>query len=95
MKLEPAVTQAAVTVWVGKGGEKPSPTTLVTMGMGFTVDPAKVMVVEMTVGQTKNLIRMLTDAAGATELWKSVRIPEVIWRGREVDPDLRRSGNCG
>ena len=77
--LELVVSQGAHQVSVGRGGKKPSPLALVTMEIrGEVAMPGlrgPAISIEMTVGQTKNLIHKLTLAAGASELWDAVATP--------------------
>jgi hypothetical protein len=81
VKLDQVVTQDLVTVYVGKGSEKPSPVPLVTLGMGFNRTAGmnhQVMVVEMTPGQTRHLINALLAALGRDAAFTG---PDVIVDG--------------
>jgi hypothetical protein len=68
VKLEPVVTQEAVTVRLGRGGIKPSTVPLVTMGMHLTTDPHRMIVIEMTCGQAMHLSNALVAAIAGTEI---------------------------
>jgi len=63
------VSQDKAQVYVSRGGEKPSPLSLVTLTIrGEVAMPGlkgPTLAIEMTVGQTKHLVNALLAAAGA------------------------------
>jgi hypothetical protein len=67
--MERAVASGNVEVWVGAGGQKASPIPLVSLGLGVVPGISRsgvdMLIIEMTPGQARELVRRLEQLISA------------------------------